>query len=91
LTVVRGIGRWTVEMFLLFELRRPDVWPVDDYGVRHGWSLIYGLPEMIAARRLTDEGERFRPYRSLVALYCWHAVHIARGQVVQGADSPPLG
>jgi DNA-3-methyladenine glycosylase II len=91
LTVVRGIGRWTVEMFLLFELRRPDVWPVDDYGVRHGWSLIYGLPEMIAARRLKDEGERFRPYRSLVALYCWHAVHTARGQVVSGADSPPLG
>jgi DNA-3-methyladenine glycosylase II len=91
LTVVRGIGRWTVEMFLLFELRRPDVWPVDDYGVRHGWSLIYGLPEMITGRRLKDEGERFRPYRSLVALYCWHAVHVARGQVVPGVDRPPLG
>ena len=43
LTTVRGIGRWTAEMFLLFELRRPDVWPVDDLGVRHGWSLIHGL------------------------------------------------
>ena len=45
LTAVRGIGRWTAEMFLLFELRRPDVWPVDDLGVRHGWSLIHELPD----------------------------------------------
>lgn len=91
LTVVRGIGRWTAEMFLLFELRRPDVWPVDDLGVRHGWSLIYELPEMISARQLKDEGDPFRPHRSLVALYCWHAVHVARGQVAGGADRPPLG
>ncbi len=81
LTAVRGIGRWTAEMFLLFELRRPDVWPVDDLGVRHGWSLIHDLPETITARALEPEGERFRPYRSVVALYCWHAVHVERGQV----------
>jgi DNA-3-methyladenine glycosylase II len=81
LTMVRGIGRWTAEMFLLFELRRPDVWPVDDLGVRHGWSLIHGLPETITARALLAEGERFRPHRSAVALYCWHAVHVERGQV----------
>jgi len=81
LSAVRGIGRWTAEMFLLFELGRPDVWPVDDFGVRNGWSLIYGLPEMIKPRDLQAAGERFRPYRSLVALYCWHAVHLARGQV----------
>jgi DNA-3-methyladenine glycosylase II len=80
LTTVRGIGRWTAEMFLLFELRRPDVWPVDDLGVRHGWSLIHDLPETIKPRRLEAEGERFRPYRSVLALYCWHAVHVARGQ-----------
>ncbi len=79
LTAVRGIGRWTAEMFLLFELRRPDVWPVDDLGVRHGWSLIHDLPETIKPRALTAEGERFRPYRSVAALYCWHAVHVARG------------
>ena len=80
LTTVRGIGRWTAEMFLLFELARPDVWPVDDLGVRHGWSLIHALPEEIKPRALEAEGERFRPYRSTVALYCWHAVHVERGQ-----------
>ena len=81
LTKVRGIGRWTVEMFLLFELRRPDVWPVDDLGVRHGWSLVHGLTETIKPKALQAEGDRFRPYRSVVALYCWHAVHVERGQV----------
>jgi DNA-3-methyladenine glycosylase II len=80
LTTVRGIGRWTAEMFLLFELRRPDVWPVDDLGVRHGWSLIHALPETIKPRILQAEGERFRPYRSTLALFCWHAVHVERGQ-----------
>ena len=80
LTTVRGIGRWTAEMFLLFQLRRPDVWPVDDLGVRHGWSLIHGLPETIKPRALEAEGDRFRPHRSTVALYCWHAVHVERGQ-----------
>jgi DNA-3-methyladenine glycosylase II len=80
LSTVRGIGRWTAEMFLLFELRRPDVWPVDDLGVRHGWSLVHQLPETIKPRALQVEGERFRPYRSTVALYCWHAVRLERGQ-----------
>ncbi len=80
LSTVRGIGRWTAEMFLLFELGRPDVWPVDDYGVRNGWSLTHSLPEIIKARELQAAGEPLRPYRSLVALYCWHAVHVARGQ-----------
>ena len=80
LSTVRGIGRWTAEMFLLFELERPDVWPVDDLGVRHGWSLVHELPEMIKPKALQAEGERFRPYRSTVALYCWHAVHVERGQ-----------
>ena len=80
LTTVRGIGRWTAEMFLLFQLRRPDVWPVDDLGVRHGWSLIHGLAETIKPRALETEGDRFRPHRSTVALYCWHAVHVERGQ-----------
>jgi DNA-3-methyladenine glycosylase II len=74
LTLVRGIGRWTAEMFLMFQLGRPDVWPVDDLGVRKGYSLIYGLPEMPIARDLDPLGERFRPYRSVVAWYCWRAV-----------------
>jgi DNA-3-methyladenine glycosylase II len=80
LTTVRGIGRWTAEMFLLFELQRPDVWPVDDLGVRHGWRLIHGEPALLAPRALQAEGDRFRPWRSVVALYCWHAVHLDRGR-----------
>jgi DNA-3-methyladenine glycosylase II len=80
LSSVRGIGRWTAEMFLLFELARPDVWPVDDLGVRRGWGLIHALPDEIKPRALEAEGDRFRPYRSTVALYCWHAVHVERGQ-----------
>jgi DNA-3-methyladenine glycosylase II len=86
LTAVRGIGRWTAEMFLIFELRRPDVWPVDDLGVRNGWSLIHDLPKMPTPRELEAAGEPFRPYRSTVALYCWHAVHVSRGQVALPGD-----
>ncbi|HEY3211315.1 MAG TPA: DNA-3-methyladenine glycosylase 2 family protein, partial [Actinomycetota bacterium] len=52
LSVVRGIGRWTAEMFLIFQLRRLDVWPVDDYGVRQGYSLAYGLPELLTPKQL---------------------------------------
>jgi DNA-3-methyladenine glycosylase II len=77
LTVVRGIGRWTAEMFLIFQLRRLDVWPVDDYGVRKGYSLAYGLPELLKPKQLQGEGERFRPYRTVAAWYCWQAVHAA--------------
>lgn len=71
---VRGIGRWTAEMFLLFQLRRLDVWPVDDYGVRKGWAIAHRLKEALAPRRMQAEGEPFRPYRSIVAWYCWRAV-----------------
>ena len=76
LTEVRGIGRWTVEMFLIFDLRRLDVWPVDDYGVRKGWSRIYGLDELLKPKALMAEGDRFRPYRTVAAWYCWRAVDI---------------
>jgi DNA-3-methyladenine glycosylase II len=81
LTTVRGIGRWTAEMFLLFELERPDVWPVDDLGVRNGWRLIHDDAALLKPRALEAEGDRFRPYRSVVALLCWHAVHVDRGEV----------
>jgi DNA-3-methyladenine glycosylase II len=82
LSSVRGIGRWTAEMFLLFELQRPDVWPVDDYGVRNGWTLIHSLPAIITPRDLRQEGERFRPFRSVAAWYCWRAVSLMRGAMV---------
>jgi len=74
LTKVRGIGRWTAEMFLIFQLRRLDVWPVDDYGVRKGWTLAHRKREMITPRALQAEGEIFRPYRTIAAWYCWRAV-----------------
>jgi DNA-3-methyladenine glycosylase II len=74
LILVRGIGRWTAEMFLMFQLGRLDVWPVDDYGVRKGWALTHKLKEPPTPRALQAEGDRFRPYRSIAALYCWRAV-----------------
>jgi 3-methyladenine DNA glycosylase/8-oxoguanine DNA glycosylase len=74
LTEVRGIGRWTVEMFLIFDLRRLDVWPVDDYGVRKGYARIYGLAELPKPKALMAEGDRFRPHRTVAAWYCWRAV-----------------
>jgi DNA-3-methyladenine glycosylase II len=74
LVQVRGIGRWTAEMFLIFQLRRLDVWPVDDYGVRKGWTLAHKLKDLLAPRALQAEGDRFRPYRTIAAWYCWRAV-----------------
>ena len=74
LVQVRGIGRWTAEMFLMFQLQRLDVWPVDDYGVRKGWALAHKLKEPLTPRALELEGDRFRPYRSIAAWYCWRAV-----------------
>ena len=73
-TTVRGIGRWTAEMFLLFELRRLDVWPVDDLGVRKGFQIVHKLPSLPQPKELLPQGERYRPYRSVAAWYCWRAV-----------------
>jgi DNA-3-methyladenine glycosylase II len=78
LSLVRGIGRWTAEMFLIFQLRRLDVWPVDDYGVRQGYALAYSLRELPKPKELMALGERFRPYRTVPAWYCWRAVHLSR-------------
>jgi DNA-3-methyladenine glycosylase II len=79
LVSVRGIGRWTAEMYLMFELRRFDVWPVDDLGVRQGYGLAWGLDPPPLAKELAPLGDRFRPYRSVVARYCWEAVALYRG------------
>ena len=79
LVTVRGIGRWTAEMYLMFELRRLDVWPVDDLGVRQGYGLAWGLEPAPTAKELAPLGDRFRPYRSIVARYCWEAVALFRG------------
>ncbi|MDX1510941.1 MAG: hypothetical protein R3249_06320 [Nitriliruptorales bacterium] len=72
LVAVRGIGPWTAHMFLLFQLRRPDVWPTGDYGVRKGWSMAYG-GEMPSPGQLEEHGEAFRPWRSVAAWYLWRA------------------
>jgi DNA-3-methyladenine glycosylase II len=74
LVAVRGIGRWTAQMFLIFTLRRLDVWPTGDLGVRAGWGLAHGLSEPPAPKELEALGEVLRPYRSVAAWYCWRAV-----------------
>ena len=71
LSAVRGIGRWTAEMFLIFQLGRQDVWPVDDLGVRRGYAVIHGLPEWPKPKELQALGEIYRPYRTAAAWYCW--------------------
>jgi DNA-3-methyladenine glycosylase II len=78
LTTVRGIGPWSADMFLMFQLRRLDVWPVGDFGVRKGYGLAWKVP-MPTARELEPLGDRFRPYRTVVAWYCWRAVELYAG------------
>ena len=75
LTTVRGIGKWSAEMFLMFQLRRLDVWPTGDLGVRKGFGLAWGIPAP-TAKQLDPLGDPFRPYRSVVAWYCWRAAEI---------------
>ena len=75
LTGLWGIGPWTVDMFMMFQLGRLDIWPTGDLGVRRGWEKIYSLPEEITPKALADKGEKFRPYRSIVAWYCWRALN----------------
>ena len=74
LVAVRGVGRWTAEMFLIFQLRRPDVWPVDDLGVRNGWARLHDLADAPTPKQLAPLGDPLRPYRSIAAWYCWRAM-----------------
>jgi DNA-3-methyladenine glycosylase II len=73
---VRGIGRWTAEMFLMFNLRRPDVLPVDDLGFRSAVAKAYGLHQLPAAKELRSLGERWRPYRSAAVWYLWQSTRL---------------
>jgi DNA-3-methyladenine glycosylase II len=84
LTQVRGIGPWTVQMMLMFQLGRPDVLPVADYGVRNGFRLAYGLAHLPTPRDLARHGEGWAPWRSAAAWYLWRAVDLARA----GAPMP---
>lgn len=89
LTSVRGIGRWTVEMMLIFQLERRDVLPIDDFGVRNGFRLAYGLRAMPQPRALASFGERWQPYRSIAAWYLWRAVDLWREKRLPEAALPP--
>ncbi len=77
-TTVRGIGRWTAQMFLMFQLQRLDVWPTGDLGVRKGYGLGWEIP-MPTPKQLDPLGEPYRPYRSVVAWYCWRASELYGG------------
>jgi 3-methyladenine DNA glycosylase/8-oxoguanine DNA glycosylase len=77
LTRAKGVGPWTAQMFLMFDLHRLDVWPVGDYGVRVGFGRAFGLDEAPSPAELEPLGEPFRPYRSVVAWYCWRVVDTA--------------
>jgi len=74
LTSLWGIGPWTVDMFMMHQLGRLDIWPTGDLGVRRGWEKIYALTEEIEPSALDKKGDKFRPYRSVVAWYCWRAL-----------------
>jgi DNA-3-methyladenine glycosylase II len=79
LTQVRGIGPWTADMFMIFALRRLDIWPTGDLGVRVGFGRAFSLAETPTAKELMPLGDPFRPYRSVLAWYCWRAVPIRPG------------
>jgi DNA-3-methyladenine glycosylase II len=81
LSSVRGIGRWTAEMFLMFQLRRLDVWPTGDLGVRRGYGLAWGVATP-TPKQLDALGEPYHPYRSVVAWYCWRAAELYGKQAV---------
>jgi DNA-3-methyladenine glycosylase II len=77
LTDVRGIGRWTAEMFLIFHLWRPDVWPIDDLGLRRALVRHAGLPEKAPRRVWLEAGERWRPWRTAATWYFWRSLEAA--------------
>ena len=88
LVSVRGIGAWTVEMFLIFRLGRPDVLPIHDYGVQKGFALTYGKKEIPKPRELAEFGERWRPFRTVASWYMWRAVDLAGKKARQIKKAP---
>jgi DNA-3-methyladenine glycosylase II len=84
---VKGIGRWTVEILLIFQLGRPDVLPVDDYGVRNGFRIAYGCRTLPTPKDVLRYGERWKPYRTAAPWYLWRAVDRAKQtKAVAGFD-----
>jgi DNA-3-methyladenine glycosylase II len=88
LSTVRGIGKWSAEMFLMFQLRRLDVWPTGDLGVRKGFGLAWGIPTP-TPKVLDGLGEPYHPYRSIVAWYCWGATQLYAGAVATSVTAQP--
>ena len=88
LTTVRGIGKWSAEIFLMFQLRRLDVWPTGDLGVRKGFAVAWGVPTP-TPKALDVLGEAYRPYRSIVAWYCWRAAQLYTGSVATAVTAQP--
>lgn len=74
LTQIWGIGEWTVHMFMIFQIGHLDIWPTGDLGVRKGWELIHNSRKELTPKELEIKGEKLRPYRSVVAWYCWRAL-----------------
>lgn len=74
LITVRGVGRWTAEMLLLFDLGRPDIWPVGDYGVQKGFAKTFGKRKLPTPKQLMKFGDKWKPYRSVAAWYFWRAL-----------------
>lgn len=87
LVKVRGIGRWTAEMLLIFRLGRPDVLPVNDYGVRLGFQLAYRKRRMPTPAELARAGEKWRPFRTAASWYLWRAVDLARQRESRGRST----
>jgi DNA-3-methyladenine glycosylase II len=90
LVTVRGIGKWSADMFLLFQLRRLDVWPTGDLAVRKGYGLAWGVPSP-TAKELDALGEPYHPYRSIVAWYCWRAAQLYAGTAATPLTAQPPG
>jgi len=74
LTMIKGVGRWTAEMFLIFTLRRPNVFPATDLGVQKGFQIVYSLDETPTINYMNETAKKWEPYRTIVTLYLWYAV-----------------
>jgi len=89
LTQVRGIGEWSVQMFLMFRLGRPDVLPIHDLGIRKGFQVVYGHKDIPKPQMILEHGERWRPYRSIASWYLWRAADQKSGKPKVKAEAKP--
>ena len=87
LTQIRGVGPWTVEMLLMFTLRRPDIMPVTDYGIRKGFQMLYRKRQMPTPKQILKKAETWRPYRTAAALYLWRIADSAKDKKQKNATS----